>query len=94
MQVPTNAAFRASVLEQIRINRARTPTERFLALCALLDFANAIAPKTPAAEARRRRALAARALDREEMREHFRRLIAAQRRAVADGARDADLDPA
>jgi hypothetical protein len=67
----------------------RTPSERFLAPCALLDFANAIAPKTPEADARRRRALTVRERDREEVREHFRRLIAAERRAAAD--RGADL---
>lgn len=90
MEFPTKDAFRASALEQIRINQARTPTERFLALCALLDFANAIAPRTPEADARRHRALAARERDREEMREHFRRLIAAQRGAAADGVCYAD----
>ena len=35
--------FKRSIARQIEINRARTPTERFLALCDLLDAARAMA---------------------------------------------------
>jgi hypothetical protein len=68
--------FRRSVLEQIAINQARTPTERFRALCRLLDAARAMAPKDEAARERRRRALIAREKDKEKWREQCRRYLA------------------
>lgn len=69
-------AFERSVRRQIEINQARTPTERFLALCELLDAARAMAPMDPAAIERRRRALAGRQCDRERLREFLRECIA------------------
>jgi hypothetical protein len=71
--------FRRSVLEQIAINAARTPEQRMQALCDLLDAAREMAPSGPEAQERRRRALRARQENRERLREHFRRLLAAQR---------------
>jgi hypothetical protein len=46
-------AFDRSIQEQIRINQARTPTERFLALCDLLDSLRAMAPMDPESVRRR-----------------------------------------
>jgi hypothetical protein len=80
---PSQHLFDRSIREQIAINRARTPTQRFLALCELLDVARAMAPRGPEARARRLRAMAAREREREVLREYFRRLIAG-RRADAD----------
>jgi hypothetical protein len=71
--------FQRSVNEQIAINQARTPTQRFQALCDLLDFARAMAPKGPEAQARRRLALAAREREKDKLREFLRRHIARQR---------------
>ncbi|HWL92787.1 MAG TPA: hypothetical protein VNT79_04570 [Phycisphaerae bacterium] len=75
--LPEADAFTRSIQEQIRVNQARTPTERFLALCDLLDAARAMAPRGPEARERRRRALLARQQDRENLREFCRRLVAA-----------------
>lgn len=94
--VPNAKAFERSVREQIAINQARTPTERFLALCDLLDTVRAMAPMDPEAIARRRRALAAhereRERDREKLRAFFRRCLAKRRSALMkfldDGATD------
>jgi hypothetical protein len=77
--------FQQSILRQIEINRKRTPTERMLALCDLLDAARAMAPRDPEACERRRRALAAREREREKMRAHFQRLRATGR-ADASGS--------
>lgn len=74
-----DAAFERSIRQQIEINRARTPTQRFLAMCDLLDVARAMAPKGPEARQRRLRARALRERDREQLRAELRRLIAAQR---------------
>ncbi|HEX4792965.1 MAG TPA: hypothetical protein VH370_04185 [Humisphaera sp.] len=71
--------FDKSILRQIAINRARTPTERFLALCDLLDAARAMAPTDPAARERRMRARAARLQEKEQWRAEYRRLFAANR---------------
>ena len=79
VMLPPSELFERSVLEQIRINQARTPTERFQALCDLLDAARAMAPKTPEARERRRRVLAAREQEKEKLREFLRRHIAAGR---------------
>jgi hypothetical protein len=77
--------FDRSVRRQIAIHRARTPTERFQALCDLLDAARALAPNTPEARRRRTLALAHRQREREKLREHFRRLIAQQRSDAQQG---------
>jgi hypothetical protein len=69
--------FAKSIALQIAINKQRTPTERFQALCDLLDAAHAMAPTDPAAIERRRRVLAARAAEKEQMRANLRRLRAA-----------------
>lgn len=76
-------AFDLSIGRQMSLNKARSPTERFCALCDLLDVARAMAPRDPAACERRRRALAARERDREQLRAHFRRLLAAGRKSQA-----------
>lgn len=72
-----NDGFERSIREQIALNQARTPTERFQALCDLLDAARAMAPRGPEARERRLRALAARQRDREELRAFCRRCLAA-----------------
>ena len=70
---------------QIAANRERTPTQRFEALCELLDVAAEMAPKDPAAAERRRRALAAHRKQRELWREQHRRFLAAHRDDAAGG---------
>jgi hypothetical protein len=85
MTLPDRARFERSIREQIALNRARTPTQRFLALCDLLDAARAMAPRGPEARARRLRALAARQLERERWRAEIRRLAAAQQFDVDAG---------
>ena len=72
--------FRESVRRQIAENAARTPDERMQALFDLLDTARAMAPTDPEAIQRRHRALRTRQENRERLREHFRRLIAAAQR--------------
>ena len=76
--LPDRSIFERSVREQIALNRARTPTERFQALCDLLDTVRAMAPNDPEARQRRLRALAAREQEREQFRDHLKRLIAAR----------------
>lgn len=78
-------AFRRSIDEQIALNKARTPTQRLLALCDLLDAARALAPRGPAARERRLRALTVRARNREQFRDFFRRLTAAGRTDAPEG---------
>jgi hypothetical protein len=73
------SGFDESIRQQIAINQARTPTERFDALCDLLDAARAMAPRDPAARERRLRALAVREREREVWRERLRQIVAAQR---------------
>jgi len=73
------SGFERSIREQIAINQARTPTERFLALCELLDAVRAMAPDTPEARERRRRAMEARKRDKERWRAEYRRLVAVHR---------------
>ena len=55
-----NTLFDRSVRRQISLNKARTPTARFRALCELLDAVRAMAPDDPEARERRCRLLAAR----------------------------------
>ena len=74
-----NALFDESILRQIAINRSRTPTERFLALCELLEAARAMAPTDAAARERQQRVQAAREQEREQWRAEYRRLFAANR---------------
>lgn len=81
-----------SIRQQIAINAARTPTERLLALCDLLDAARALAPDDPESRARRARVLAARNCEKERLRDEFRRIIAAQRADAAEGVPGADSD--
>ena len=78
MNTPDAARLERSIREQIAVNRARTPSERFRALCDLLDAARAMAPTGPEARERRLRTLAARQLERERWRARFRQLAAAQ----------------
>ena len=77
--LPPKHVFERSIQEQFRINQARTPTQRFQALMDLLDAARAMAPKTPEARERRRKALEAREREKEKLREFLRRHIAAGR---------------
>jgi hypothetical protein len=70
---------------QIEINRQRTPTQRFEALCALLDVTIEMAPKGEVAAERRRRALAARQQQQERWREQHRRFLAAHRNEAETG---------
>ena len=77
--VASQGPFDRSIVRQIALNRARTPTQRFEALCDLLDTARAMAPRDPQAVERRRLALAARRRDQEQWRERCRRLLATQR---------------
>jgi hypothetical protein len=74
-----------SILEQIAINQARTPSERFVALCELLDEVRAMAPRGPEADEQRRRANTVRELEREQGRERIRKLIAAKRTEAGHG---------
>jgi hypothetical protein len=74
-----DSGFDESIRRQIAINQARTPTQRFDALCELLDAARAMAPRDAAARERRLRALAVRQREREAWRERLRQIVAAQR---------------
>lgn len=78
-------ASQESIARQIEINRARTPTERFLALCDLLDAARAMALADPAARERQARIRAAREQEKELWRAEYRRLFAANRTDPASG---------
>ena len=77
--VADGTIFGRSVASQIALNQTRTPSERFAALCELLDAAREMAPKDPQARQRRLLALASRKHDREQWRAQCRRLAAAQR---------------
>jgi hypothetical protein len=83
--LPSDDRFRQTIRRQIAINQARTPTERFLALCDLLDAARAMAPKDPAARERRLRAKGVRDREREQSRAEYRRLLASQRSTPPSG---------
>jgi hypothetical protein len=74
-----DSSFDESIRRQIAINQARTPTERFEALCDLLDATRAMAPRDAASVERRMRALAVRQREREAWRERLRQIVAAQR---------------
>src|SRR4051812_30229523 len=69
------AKFEESVRCQIELNRKRTPEQRFLALCALLDSARAMAPTDQASRHRRLRVSAHRQIQREQWRAEYRRLV-------------------
>lgn len=75
----SNDPFKRSIREQIAINQRRTPTERFLAMCALIDAAREMAPKTPEARQRRLRAKAVHERQRERDRAELRRFLAKRR---------------
>jgi hypothetical protein len=85
LMLPDKEVFERSVRRQIELNRARTPTERFLAMCDLLEAIRAMEPKGPEAEARRGRLQAQRQRERERMREYFRRLAQAERDNASKG---------
>ena len=85
MPLPPQSIFERSVREQIAANRARTPTERFLALCDMLDAMRAMAPRTPEAAQRRLRALAVREQEREQFHAQCRRWAAAERASSSAG---------
>jgi len=78
-------SFERSIARQISLNQARSPAERLAALCDLLDTVRAMAPGDPAARERRRRALAVRQHDREQLRAQLRRLLTARRTDAAPG---------
>jgi hypothetical protein len=80
--------FYRSIRDQIAVNRARTPTERFGALCDLLDAAREMAPRGPAAAERRRRAIERREREREQLRETFRRMLATGRADIPAGVEE------
>ena len=82
MDAPDAKPFERSIRLQIELNRARTPTERFLALCDLLDAARAMAPTGPEADQRRLRALERRQREREQLRATFRAIIAGERKTL------------
>jgi hypothetical protein len=71
--------FDRSIRRQIEINRARTPTQRFEALCDLLDFARMMAPRDAAACERRRRVRLVRQREREQWHAECRRMLATGR---------------
>jgi hypothetical protein len=83
--LPSDARFRQTALRQIALNQSRTPTERFLALCDLLDAARAMAPMDPAARQRRLRAKSHSDYERERSRAEFRRLLATGQAGSAQG---------
>ncbi|HET6246703.1 MAG TPA: hypothetical protein VFE47_03310 [Tepidisphaeraceae bacterium] len=83
--LPDRDAFDQSILRQIAVNRARTPTERFQALCDLLDAARAMAPSDPESRQRRLRVKAAREQEREQWRAEYRRLFAENRTDAESG---------
>jgi hypothetical protein len=74
--------FRQSIRQQIAINRARTPTQRFEAFLELMEATRAMMPMDPAAIERRRRAQKRRDREREEFREFCKRLAEAERMGV------------
>ena len=80
-----NDTFAASIVRQISLNKSRSPTERLTALCDLLDAVRAMAPRGSVACQRRRRALAVREPNREQLRAHFRRILATRRPDDATG---------
>ena len=77
--------FDEAIRQQIALNRARTPTQRFEALCDLLDVAREMAPQDAAARERRLRALESRARDREKWRVLCRQFHTGQRTKVTPG---------
>lgn len=68
-----------SIPEQVKINQARTPTERFLAMCDLLDYMCAKEALDPEFAEQQRALRATRAREKEEMRAYFRQIIAERR---------------
>jgi hypothetical protein len=76
---------RRSIERQIDLNQQRSPTERFLALCELLDFVHATAPSDPVAQERRRRVMRPRQRAREQWRAEYRRLAATHRIDASGG---------
>lgn len=82
---------RLSIREKVAINQQRTPTERFLAMCDLMDFIRATARMDPKSIERRRRKRLAR--DEQRKRDHAAiRAIVARTRAEAS-ATSSDVTP-
>ncbi len=79
VMLPSAKIFQRSIDQQIAINRARSSSERFEALCELLDAARALAPTGAEAQERRQLAEASRQLDREKWRVKCRQFLATQR---------------
>lgn len=80
---PSDVDFQKSIRRQIALNRSRTPTERFLALCDLLEAARQMAPMDPASCERRRRVEAARQKERERWHAEYKQFIAAHQSGAA-----------
>lgn len=77
--MPSAKVFQRSIDQQIAMNQARNPSQRFEALCTLMDAARTLAPTGVEAENRRHLAEAARQLDRERWRDKCRQFLATQR---------------
>lgn len=77
--------FDEAIRRQIALNRARTPDQRFKALCDLLDAAREMAPRDAAARERRLRVRESRERDREKWRAIVRQFHAAQRASAKPG---------
>lgn len=77
--------FERSVRQQFLVNRARTPTERMMAVCDLLDVVRAMAPDGPEARERRRRVMVLRQQEKERWRAINRQLLATGRLEPATG---------
>jgi hypothetical protein len=76
-----NAHFDEEALREIRVNQSRTPTERFKALCALLEAERAKALHDLAFRERLRQAQAVREKERKAFRALLRRIVAAEQSA-------------
>ena len=75
----------SSIQQQIAINRARTPSQRFLALCDLLESERAMKPNDEAARKRYQRVRELRQREREKFHAEWRRLFAVKRANLAEG---------
>lgn len=85
MSLRRDDIFDRSVRQQIAVNRARTPTQRLLAVCGMLDAVRAMAPRTPQAADRRLAARVRREHEREQFRVQCRRWAAAERASSPAG---------
>src|SRR3954465_868464 len=71
--------FDQSIRRQITMNQARSPDERFAALCDLLRAAARMTPHDPDAKQRRQRIVPEKQRERERFRAEWSRLFAAYR---------------